>query len=98
MRIKRWMQHPWRFGIVTALLCALLGVAAGVAVGAYSVSRMDCSGGVTCEGGAYVAPVFGFFGFWIGLAVGVVGSILYVMWIRMRESADARARDPRRVG
>jgi hypothetical protein len=82
------MQHPWWFGIVTALLCALLGVAIGVAAGAYWVSRMDCSGGVTCEGTAYVAPAFGFFGFWIGLVVGVVGSIVSVIWMRKTDSAD----------
>ena len=72
---------------MTALLCALLGVAVGVAIGANWVSRMDCSG-VTCEGTAYVAPAFGFFGFWIGLGIGVVGSIVYVIRVQRTDSAD----------
>jgi hypothetical protein len=63
---------------VWAVVGGLAGIAAGFAVGVYWVSRIDCSPHpIGCEGTAYIPVVCGFWGFWVGIVVGIASCVIY---------------------
>jgi hypothetical protein len=71
-------QRPgFRRAIAWGALGAIAGMLLGIAIGAYQVSTLDCSRPITCEWSGLIPIAYGFFGFWIGGAVGAItGAIL----------------------